>query len=171
VTQFKRKASGPLGPEGYRAAARKLRRFAETLDSRADGPPATLTPIIRDIEAHARSLAIRHQEALVAQHAVRITIPDDLDYADLKLSRDVVTGGVDFDWAPIERICEASGLDVALFRDAPEDNLSALLVAWYTEHLARGGAPDAVQEQILAEVEAEDTLGAHRVQIGSGRPQ
>jgi hypothetical protein len=128
-------------------------------------------PNIRDIEAHARSLAIRHQEALVAQQAVRITIPDDLDYADLKLSRDVVTGGVDFDWAPIERICEASGLDVALFRDAPEDNLSALLVAWYSEHLARGGAPDAVQEQILAEVEAEDTLGAHRVQIGSGRPQ
>ena len=50
----------------------------------------------------------------MAQHAVRITIPDDLDYADLKLSRDVVTGGVDFDWAPIERICEASGLDIAL---------------------------------------------------------
>ena len=72
---------------------------------------------------------------------------------------------------PNERICEASELDIALFRDAPEDNLSALLVAWYTEHLARGGAPDAVQEQILAEVEAEDTLGAHRVQIGSGRPQ
>lgn len=31
--------------------------------------------------------------------------------------------------------------------------------------------PDLGQEQILAEVEAEDTLGAHRVQIGSGRPQ
>lgn len=63
MTQFRKRASGPLGPEGYRAAARKLRRFAETLDSRADGPPATLTPIIRDIEAHARSLAIRHQKA------------------------------------------------------------------------------------------------------------
>ena len=114
MTQFRKRASGPLGPEGYRAAARKLRRFADALDSRADGPPAALSPIVRDIEAHARSLAIRHQEALVAQQAVRITIPDDLDYADLKLSRDVVTGGVDFDWAPIERICEASGLDIAL---------------------------------------------------------
>lgn len=107
----------------------------------------------------------------MAQQAVRITIPDDLDYADLKLSRDAVTGAVEFDWTPIERICEASDLDVALFRDSTEDNLSALLVAWYSEHLARGGAPDAVQEQILAEVEAEDRLGAHRVQIGSGRPQ
>jgi len=171
VTQFRKRASGPLGPEGYRAAACKLRRFADALDSRADGPPAALSPIVRDIEAHARSLAIRHQEALVAQQAVRITIPDNLDYADLKLSRDAVTGAVEFEWTPIERICEASDLDVALFRDSTEDNLSALLVAWYTEHLARGGAPDAVQEQILAEVEAEDTLGAHRVQIGSGRPQ
>lgn len=170
MTQFRKRSAGPLGPAGYRAAARKLRRFADRLDTRADGPATGITPITRDIEAYARSLSQRHQEALM-QQAVRITIPDDLDYADLRLSRDPVTGGVDFAWAPIERICEASGLDIGVFRDAPEDNLSALLVAWYREHLARGGAPDAVQEQILAEVEAEDTLGAHRVQIGSGRPQ
>ena len=36
MTQFRKRSSGPLGPEGYRAVARKLRRFADALDSRAD---------------------------------------------------------------------------------------------------------------------------------------
>lgn len=67
MTQFRCKSSGPLGPEGYRAAARKLRHFAERLDARAEGAPSALTPLLRDIEAHARSLAIRHQKALVPQ--------------------------------------------------------------------------------------------------------
>jgi len=31
-----------------------------------------------------------------------------------------------------------------------------LIVAWCRAHLAGGGAPDAVQEEILAEVAAED---------------
>lgn len=170
MTQFKRKSAGPLGPAGYRAAADKLRRFADKLAARAADPHATLTPIIREIEGHARALSHRHQEFAMEQ-GTRITIPEGVTYADLKLTRDPATGDVDLDWAPIERICEASGIDPDVFREGPEDNVGGLLVAWYQEHRARGGAPDPVQEQILAEVGAEDALGAYRVQIGSGRQQ
>lgn len=87
-----------------------------------------------------------------------ITIPDDLAFADLKLARDV-DGAVSFDWTPIERICAASGIDVALFRDAPEDNVAGLITAWYAEHLKRGGARDPVQDDLIAEVIAEDVHG------------
>lgn len=86
----------------------------------------------------------------------RLAIPDDLAFEALKLTRDPRTGEVAFDWAPIEAICEASGVDVEVFKHGPEDNVSALIVAWYRAHLAGGGAPDAVQEQLLAEVAAED---------------
>jgi len=101
-----------------------------------------------------------------------ITIPDDVSFEDLRLGRDADTREVSFEWAPVERVCAASSLDVALFRSAPEDNVAGLIVAWYSEHLARGGEPDPVAEQLLAEVAAEDEYGPERVQPGgAGEPQ
>lgn len=87
---------------------------------------------------------------------MRLAIPEGLAFEALKLTRDPTTGEVEFDWAPIEAICAASGVDVAVFKNGPEDNVSALIVAWYRAHRAGGGAVDAVQEELLAEVEAED---------------
>lgn len=88
-----------------------------------------------------------------------IVIPDDLDFADPRLARDPNTGEVVFNWEPIDRICRASGIDVAVFRDQHEDNVSGLIVHWYQEHLAHGRARDPVQDELLAEVIAEDALG------------
>ena len=85
---------------------------------------------------------------------VTICIPDDVSFADLKLARD--KGGITFDMAPIRRICEASGIDVAMFTETPEDNLSSLIVEWYGRHLKNGGARDLVQDQLLQEILAED---------------
>lgn len=106
-----------------------------------------------------------------SRKAVRITIPDGVRFADLKLARDPVSGDLEFDWAPIERVCEASGLDVAVFRDSHEDNVGGLLVAWYAAARANGEPVDVVQEAILAEVQAEDALGEHNVQRAPGRLQ
>ena len=87
-----------------------------------------------------------------------IQVPDDLDFSALKLARDP-DGMISFDWSPIETICEASGIDIATFRDAPEDNLAGLLTAWYFAHRQRGGAPDPVQEDLIAETAIEDARG------------
>lgn len=88
-----------------------------------------------------------------------VSIPHGLDFADLKLVRNPQTGGVGFDWSPIESICAASGIDIALLRDGPDDNVSGLIVAWYSDHRARGGAPDPVQEDLIAEMLAENEHG------------
>lgn len=85
-------------------------------------------------------------------------------FAALKLRRDVTTGQVSFDWAPIERICEASGIDPCLFKRSHEDNVSGLIVAWYQAHREAGGAPDPVAEQLIAEVLAEMAFGEASVQ-------
>lgn len=102
---------------------------------------------------------------------VRLAIPDGLRFADLKLARDPITGDLEFEWTPIERLCEANGLDLAVFRDQHEDNVGALLVAWYAAARENGEPPDLVEEQILAEVQAEEALGEHNVQRGPGRLQ
>lgn len=97
----------------------------------------------------------------------QITIPDDVRFSDLHLARDA-DGMVSFDWSPIERICEASGLDLALLRDGPEDNVSSLVVAWYAEHLRNGGEHDPVQDDLIAEMMAEDAAGQH-ISLPPGR--
>ncbi len=104
----------------------------------------------------------------MATVSMRVVIPEGLDFAALKLSRDPVTLDVEFDWAPIEAICDASGIDVAVFAEQDENNAAGLIHAWYIEHLERGGAPDAVQEMLLAEVQAEEAAGGQAGVINHG---
>lgn len=56
-----------------------------------------------------------------------------------------------FDWAPIEFICRENGLDVSLFRESNEDNVSSLLAMWYREHLRMGGERQEVVRQVEKE--------------------
>lgn len=84
---------------------------------------------------------------------MRLTIPDGVDFSDLRLTRSA-SGDVDFDTAPLERICQANG--IALQTD---DDAAALMTAWYRAHRAAGGAPDPVADDLIAEAEAEDRLG------------
>lgn len=95
----------------------------------------------------------------MSQIAARIVIPADVQFSDLKLSRDPKTGDMAFDWAPVERICAASGVNVSLFRDQPEDNLGGLLTQWYAQHRAAGGLPDLVMDDLIGEADIEDTHG------------
>lgn len=98
-----------------------------------------------------------------------IEIPVDISFEDLQLSRDPVIGVVAFDLEPVERVCEANDIDADTF--LTDDNIGALLGAWYQAHRASGGAPDPVQEQLLAEVEAEEEFGRMNVQEGPGTLQ
>jgi len=108
----------------------------------------------------------------MAQMALRIVVPEDLEFGDLQLSRDPTTREVSFAWSAIERLCAASGLETSLFLNSPESLVAGLIVTWYRHHRARGGESDAVAEQLIAEAEAEKVFGAVHVQPGgSGAPQ
>jgi hypothetical protein len=97
-------------------------------------------------------------EAQMKQLITNIAIPGDLTFSDLHLKREA-DGSVNFDWAAVERICQASDLPVELFRDEPEDNVSGLIVGWYQSHRERGGTSDPVAEDLIAEVQAEGLAG------------
>jgi hypothetical protein len=95
-----------------------------------------------------------------------IVIPDDVRFEDLNLSRDPVTSMVAFDLDPLERICEANDLDISTLTGDDEDIVGGFLNAWYRAHRESGGAPDPVQEQLIAEVDAEEAFGFANVQAG-----
>jgi len=97
-------------------------------------------------------------EGYLMRQGIPIEIPDGVGFADLKLARDA-TGDVSFDWSPIERICAASGLPIEVFRDSSEDNIAGLIVSWYQAHRADGGPPDAVAEDLITEMIAEERAG------------
>lgn len=92
------------------------------------------------------------------QKKATVQIPDTVKFSDLNLQRDA-DGHVSFDWAPIEAICEASGLDQEHLKEGPEDNVSGLIIQWYIAHRQDGGTKDATAEDLIAEVEVEEAFG------------
>lgn len=126
-------------------------------------PAGTKTRWVRQSQREGVKLSdwiIKQVEASMAQQTqARIVIPADVQFSDLKLSRDPRTGDMEFDWGPIERICAASGLDIRLFSAQPEGNIAGVLSMWYAQHRAAGGAPDRVMDDLISEAEIEDTHG------------
>ena len=98
---------------------------------------------------------------------IKIAIPMDLDFSDLKLTRDL-EGNVLFDQKVIERIATASGLPSDYFMDRTEDAVSELITHWYRMHLASGGTPDPVQDDLIEEIRLEDERG-HGISHKPGR--
>ncbi|WP_157270126.1 hypothetical protein [Azohydromonas aeria] len=90
---------------------------------------------------------------------LRVTIPEGVEFEDLRLTRDVANGRVRFSMAPIAAICEASDLDLDELVDGPEPLVVPLIAAWYAAHVEEGGAPDPVQEDLLEETRLEMERG------------
>lgn len=101
--------------------------------------------------------------------ALRVIVPEGLSFEALQLARKPT--GIVFDWAPIERICEHSSIDIDLLREQDESNVTGLIVEWYAIHLKLGGATDPVMEQLLAEAEAEGDRDPASVMPSAGRVQ
>lgn len=89
---------------------------------------------------------------------LQISIPDGLDFSALKLARDS-DGHVSFDWEPINIICAASNINPDVFTSTHEDNIGGLIMTWYRAHIANGGQPDPVAEDLIAEAMLEDEHG------------
>lgn len=89
---------------------------------------------------------------------ITVVIPEEMTFSELVLARDS-DGDVSFDLDVLERICKANDLPMEIFSDASEANVSGLIVAWYQEHLHKGGNPDPVAEDLIAELVAEEKSG------------
>lgn len=82
--------------------------------------------------------------------SVSIRVPEDTNFADLKLVRDA-NGEVSFEWLPIKKICDASNIPFEVFKDGPINNALSLIMGWYDIHIQAGGERNAALDDIWAE--------------------
>jgi hypothetical protein len=126
-------------------------------------PPGTKSRWVRQSQREGTKLSdwiVEQVKQSMHKKTVAIVIPADVAFSDLKMARDSQTGDVAFDWSPLERICAASGVDISLLRDQPEDNVGGVLSTWYRQHLTAGGMRDPVMDDLIGEVELEDKHGS-----------
>lgn len=135
--------------------------MSDTATIHLNVPAAIKARWVRESRAAGMRLSdwiIDRVEARTVSTHTAIRVPTDLPFSSLKLARDP-DGGVSFDTAVINRVEAASGLPAGHFMGLPEDALADLIVQWYRAHLAAGGQPDPVADDLIAEARIEDQRG------------
>ena len=76
-----------------------------------------------------------------------LKLPEGYAFADLKLRR-CEDDAIDLDMDLVKLICKINGLDFAKVLQNPGPVVTSILTIWYKTHLAEGGAPDALMEEL-----------------------
>lgn len=100
---------------------------------------------------------VTQTEAAIAAQTLRINIPAELRFADLRLTRES-GGDLSFETSPLATIAEASGSPVEQLLQH-EEGIATVIVGWYRLARSRGEPADVVAEELAAEVAAEDAAG------------
>jgi len=98
--------------------------------------------------------------------AAMITLPaTGFSFADLALAREPDTQRLLYRPEPLRWLMRVNGFESQTVFDS-EDLACWLIAEWYAEHLAKGGEPDPVAEDILTEVTAAHFSGISSFQPG-----
>lgn len=79
-----------------------------------------------------------------------LKLPEGYSFADLKLRR-CEDDAIDLDMDLVELICKINGLDFQKVLQNPGPVMTSILSIWYKTHLAEGGTPDALMEELKAQ--------------------
>ena len=79
-----------------------------------------------------------------------LKLPEGYTFADLKLRR-CEDDAIDLDMDLVRLICKINGLDFEKVLQNPGPVVTSILTIWYKTHLAEGGAPDSLMEELKAQ--------------------
>lgn len=79
-----------------------------------------------------------------------LKLPEGYFFEDLKLRR-CDDDAIDLDMDLVKLICKINGLDFEKVCQNPGPVVTSILAVWYKNHLAEGGAPDAVMEALKSQ--------------------
>lgn len=79
-----------------------------------------------------------------------LKLPEGYSFADLKLRR-CEDEAIDLDMDLVKLICKINGLDFQKVLQNPGPVVTSILSIWYKAHLAEGGAPDVLMEELKAQ--------------------
>ena len=76
-----------------------------------------------------------------------LKLPEGYIFEDLKLRR-CEADAIDLDMDLVKLICSINGLDFDKVLQNPGPVVTSILTVWYKSHLAEGGQPDALMEEL-----------------------
>jgi hypothetical protein len=76
-----------------------------------------------------------------------LKLPEGYSFADLKLRR-CAADAIDLDMDLFKLVCTLNGMDFDRVLQNPGPVVTSVLTVWYKRHLADGGAPDALMEDL-----------------------
>ena len=79
-----------------------------------------------------------------------LKLPEGYSFADLKLRR-CEADAIDLDMDLIKQICQLNGLDFDKVCQNPGPVVTSILTIWYKTHLAEGGQPEALMEELRSQ--------------------
>ena len=76
-----------------------------------------------------------------------LKLPEGYSFVDLKIRR-CADDAIDLDMDLVKLICKINGLDFEKVCQNPGPVITSILTVWYKSHLANGGQPDALMEEL-----------------------
>jgi hypothetical protein len=76
-----------------------------------------------------------------------LKLPEGYAFADLKIRR-CEADAIDLDMDLVKLICTINGLDFDKVCQNPGPVVTSILTVWYKSHLAEGGQPDPLMEEL-----------------------
>ncbi len=88
-----------------------------------------------------------HRKPMPTDSLLTLKLPEGYAFADLKLRR-YADDEIDLDMDLFRVVCTLNGMDIEKVLQNPGPVVTAVLTVWYKRHLADGGAPDALMEEL-----------------------
>jgi hypothetical protein len=82
-----------------------------------------------------------------ADSLLTLKLPEGYTFADLKLRR-CEPDAIDLDMDLVRLVCKINALDFDKVLQNPGPVVTSVLTVWYKSHLAEGGLPDPLMEEL-----------------------
>jgi hypothetical protein len=86
----------------------------------------------------------------VTDNVLTLKLPDGYGFSDLKLRR-CDDDAIDLDMDLVKLVCKINDLSFDKVLQNPGPVVTSILTVWYKNHLAEGGAPDALMEELKSQ--------------------
>lgn len=86
-------------------------------------------------------------KAMTTDSLLSLKLPEGYAFADLKLRR-YAADEIDLDMDLFRLVCTLNGMNFEKVLHNPGPVVTSVLTVWYKRHLADGGAPDALMEEL-----------------------
>ena len=96
------------------------------------------------MQAHSRKLTVMNQ---ATDSVLTLKLPEGFSFSDLKVRR-CDDDAIDLDMDLVKVICNINDLNFEKVLQNPGLVITSILTVWYKSHLAQGGAPDALMEEL-----------------------